>query len=79
MVSVMRDMIDILKPFIRILASPFKTQARLEAEIILLRHQLNAFRRSRDFRRSIDCFLSGSIAIERRVRVAAVLESLLLA
>jgi hypothetical protein len=44
MVSVMRDMIDILKPFIRILASPFKTQARLEAEIILLRHQLNVLR-----------------------------------
>jgi len=27
------------------LISPFKTQARLEAEIVLLRHQLNVLRR----------------------------------
>ena len=33
-------MIDFLKLFLHILVSPFKTQARLEAEIVLLRHQL---------------------------------------
>lgn len=30
--------------FLHVLVSPFKTQARLEAEIVLLRHQLNALR-----------------------------------
>ena len=30
--------------FLHILGSPFKTQARLEAEIVLLRHQLNMLR-----------------------------------
>jgi hypothetical protein len=38
-------MIDFLKLFAHILVSPFKTQARLEAEIVLLRHQLNVLRR----------------------------------
>ena len=38
-------MIDFLKLFLHILVSPFKTQARLEAEIVLLRHQLNVLRR----------------------------------
>jgi hypothetical protein len=31
--------------FLHVLVSPFKTQARLEAEIVLLRHQLNVLRR----------------------------------
>src|SRR5260370_6800392 len=34
-------MIDFLELFVPILVSPFKTQARLEAEIVLLRHQVN--------------------------------------
>jgi hypothetical protein len=38
-------MIDFLKLFLHVLVSPFKTQARLEAEIVMLRHQLNVLRR----------------------------------
>jgi hypothetical protein len=38
-------MIDFLMLFLHVLVSPFKTQARLEAEIVLLRHQLNVLRR----------------------------------
>jgi len=38
-------MIAFLSLFLHILMSPFKTQARLEAEIVLLRHQLNVLRR----------------------------------
>jgi len=38
-------MIDFLKLFVHILVAPIKTQARLEAEIVLLRHQLNVLRR----------------------------------
>ena len=38
-------MIDLLALFFHVLVSPFKTQARLEAEIIMLRHQLNVLRR----------------------------------
>jgi len=38
-------MIALLSLFLRILVSPFKTQARLEAEISVLRHQLNVLRR----------------------------------
>jgi hypothetical protein len=34
-------MIAFLSLFLHILISPFKTQARLEAEISALRHQLN--------------------------------------
>ena len=34
-------MIAFLSLFLHVLASPFKTRARLEAEIVLLRHQLN--------------------------------------
>ena len=34
-------MIDFLALFFHLLVSPFKTQARLEAEIIFLRHQVN--------------------------------------
>jgi hypothetical protein len=33
-------MIGFLSLFLHVLVSPFKTQARLEAEIVLLRHQL---------------------------------------
>jgi len=38
-------MIAFIGLFVHILASPFRTQARLEAEIIFLRHQLNVLRR----------------------------------
>jgi transposase InsO family protein len=38
-------MIGFLILFLHVLISPFKTQARLEAEIVLLRHQLNVLRR----------------------------------
>ena len=38
-------MLDFLSLFVRLLASPFRTQARLEAEITLLRHQLNVLGR----------------------------------
>ena len=38
-------MIGFLVLFLHVLVSPFKTQARLEAEIVLLRHQLNVLRR----------------------------------
>jgi hypothetical protein len=38
-------MIALLSLFLHTLVSPFKTQARLEAEILVLRHQLNVLRR----------------------------------
>jgi hypothetical protein len=38
-------MMDFLKLFVHVLVSRFKTQARLEAEIVLLRHQLNLLHR----------------------------------
>jgi hypothetical protein len=38
-------MIAFLILFIHVVISPFKTKARLEAEIIMLRHQLNVLRR----------------------------------
>src|SRR6266851_3096696 len=38
-------MVALLGLFLHILISPFKTQARLEAEISVLRHQLNVLRR----------------------------------
>ena len=38
-------MIGYLILLLHVLVSPFKTQARLEAEIVLLRHQLNVLRR----------------------------------
>ncbi len=38
-------MIAFLSLFLHILVSPFKTKARLEAEIWVLRHQLNVLRR----------------------------------
>jgi hypothetical protein len=37
-------MIGFLILFLHVLVSPFKTQARLEAEIVLLRHQLSVLR-----------------------------------
>src|SRR5258707_9803504 len=40
-------MIAFLILFLHVLVSPFKTQARLEAEIVLLRHQLSVLRRQR--------------------------------
>ena len=38
-------MIAFLSLLLHVMISPFKTKARLEAEIILLRHQLNVVRR----------------------------------
>lgn len=38
-------MLDFLGLFVPLFASPFRTQARLEAEITILRHQLNVIRR----------------------------------
>src|ERR1700730_1708458 len=38
-------MITFLILFLHVVVSPFKTKARLEAEIIMLRHQLNVLRR----------------------------------
>ena len=38
-------MLDFLKLFVHVLLSPFKSQARLKAEIVVLRHQLNVLRR----------------------------------
>jgi hypothetical protein len=37
-------MIGFLILLLHVVISPFKTQARLEAEIVLLRHQLNVLR-----------------------------------
>ncbi len=55
-------LIDFLELFVHLLVSPFKTQARLEAEVVLLRHQLNVLRRqvsNRDLRWRIDCSSHG--------------------
>jgi hypothetical protein len=38
-------MIAFLSLFLHVLVSPLKTPARLEAEIVMLRHQLNVLRR----------------------------------
>jgi len=38
-------MLDILRLFLHALVAPFRTQAQLEAEVTLLRHQLNVVRR----------------------------------
>jgi hypothetical protein len=38
-------MIAFLDLLLHVVVSPFKTKARLEAEIIMLRHQLNVLRR----------------------------------
>jgi len=39
-------MIAFLSLALHVLISPFKTRARLEAEIVMLRHQLNVLRLS---------------------------------
>ena len=57
--------------FIHVVILPFKTNARLEAEIVMLRHQLNVQRRARFLEtkvgsRPIDFSSSGSIACFRR-------------
>jgi hypothetical protein len=38
-------MVSLLGLLLHVLASPFKSRARLEAEIVFLRHQLNLLRR----------------------------------
>jgi putative transposase len=38
-------MLPFLVLFIHVVISPFKTKARLEAEIVMLRHRLNVLRR----------------------------------
>jgi transposase InsO family protein len=38
-------MLDFLRLFLHVLAAPFRAQAQLEAEVTLLRHQLNVLRR----------------------------------
>ena len=38
-------MLDFLRLLVHVLAAPFRTQAQLEAEITMLRHQLNVLRR----------------------------------
>ena len=38
-------MVDFLKLLIHVLVTPFKSQARLEAEIVILRHELTLLRR----------------------------------
>jgi hypothetical protein len=53
------------------LASPFKSQARLEAEIVFLRHQLNLLRRQLPAKPRLTladraCSLSGCIGLCRR-------------
>ena len=59
-------MIVFLSLLLRVVISPFKTKARLEAEVILLRHQLNLVRRRIPSKPKLtsptDCPSSGSIA-----------------
>jgi hypothetical protein len=43
-------MIELTSLFLHVLVSPFKTRARLEAEIVVLRHQLNVLRRRIPFK-----------------------------
>src|SRR5262249_15018836 len=38
-------MVEFLRLFLHVLAAPFRTQAQLEAEITMLRHQLSVLRR----------------------------------
>ena len=60
-------MIGFLILFLHVLVSPFKTQVRLEAEIIMLRHQLNVLRRRVPSNPKLaDCSSSGCIACFRR-------------
>ena len=63
-------MIEFMSLIAHILVSPFKARARLEAEIILLRHQVNVLGRrlppKPKFMVADRCFSSGSIACFRR-------------
>jgi hypothetical protein len=63
-------MIAFLSLVLHVVVSPFKTQARLEAEIVLLRHQLNVLRRRVPSKPklavSTDCSSSDSIGCSRR-------------
>jgi len=63
-------MVSFFGLFLHVLASPFKSRARLEAEIVFLRHQLNLQRRllarPRLTRHGTGCSLYGSIASCRR-------------
>ena len=62
-------MIAFLILILHVLVSPFKARAQLEAEIVVLRHQLNVLRRrvpSKPKFAIVDCFWSGSIACFRR-------------
>src|SRR5437660_9713896 len=43
-------MLDFLRLFVHVLAAPLRTQARLEAQIAMLRHQLNVLRRQASLR-----------------------------
>jgi hypothetical protein len=53
--------------FIHVVISPFKTKARLEAEIVMLRHQLNVLRRRVPSKpKLVVASSSGSIACFRR-------------
>jgi len=55
---------------LHVLASPFRSQARLRAEIVFLRHQLNLLRRRLPAKPRLTaadrCALSGFIALCRR-------------
>jgi len=46
-------MVDFLRLLAHVLVSPFKSQTRLEAEIVVLRHQLNVLRRGAPSRRRL--------------------------
>jgi len=63
-------MIGFLILLLHVLVSPFKTQARLEAEIVLLRHQLSVLRQRVPSKPRLtvrtDCSSSGSIGCFRR-------------
>ena len=49
-------MLDFLRLFVHMLAAPFRTQAQLEAEITMLRHQLNVVRRQAPSRPRLTTF-----------------------
>src|SRR5262245_52462930 len=46
-------MLDFLRLFLHVLAAPFRTQAQLEAEITVLRHQLNVLQRQAPSKRRL--------------------------
>ena len=60
-------MIAFLSLFLHVLISPFKTQAQLEAEIVMLRHQLNVLRR-----RSLEAEIGRSRPTALRLALSAV-------